>query len=62
MSWKSWLPSWERRFCALNWKSRHNRAKTTPATFSWMDVMRADKKAIFTASARANEAAAYLTP
>jgi antirestriction protein ArdC len=27
----------------------------------WMDVMKTDKKAIFTAAARANEAASFLT-
>ena len=37
------------------------RADQTGYIQHWMEVMKADKKAIFTAAARANEAATFLT-
>ncbi len=55
---KSSSPSWARPPCARTSASPLSRARTTPPNLAhWLEILREDKRAIFSAAAHAQRAA-----
>jgi hypothetical protein len=57
---RSWSPNSEPPSSAPIFRSPPSRARITPYLASWLAVLKADKKAIFTAASKASEAATFL--
>ena len=58
---RNWSPNWEPRFSDADLGiADEPRADHAQYLAAWLSVLKADKKAIFTAASKASEAAAFL--